>query len=398
MRVSELANELGKTSKEVLDIIKQKDSSASLFAASSVSKDQEIMVRNAVSQKKEGAPKAEAEKAEPAKKKLTAVFRPQNAKQQIKRPVPKEQPKPQQAAPKAEETKPVQAAEAKTQVQETSAPAVENRPAQTERGDFQNRSQNGYQGRDNRGERPQGGYQNRDGRTGGYQGRDNRGDRPQGGYQNRDGRTGGYQGRDNRGERPQGGYQNRDGRTGGYQGRDNRGDRPQGGFQNRGDRPQGGFQNRGDRPQGGFQNRGDRPQGGFQNRGDRPQGGFQNRGDRPQGGFQNRDRNQGGFGSVSEKIRTEIIQTEMAAETAAVLLAAEITVHLLLTARSRQSQAAPARQTRTLIRMTVLTRETEKKTERRKHQRQERELSSCHSLRKKRLRLRMLRPLPFQSA
>ena len=28
MRVSELANELGKTSKEVLDIIKQKDSSA----------------------------------------------------------------------------------------------------------------------------------------------------------------------------------------------------------------------------------------------------------------------------------------------------------------------------------------------------------------------------------
>ena len=243
MRVSELANELGKTSKEVLDIIKQKDSSASLFAASSVSKDQETMVRNAVSQKKEGAPKAEAEKAEPAKKKLTAVFRPQNAKQQIKRPVPKEQPKPQQAAPKTEETKPVQAAEAKTQVQETSAPAVENRPAQTERGDFQNRSQNGYQGRDNRGERPQGGYQNRDGRTGGYQGRDNRGERPQGGYQNRDGRTGGYQGRDNRGERPQGGYQNRDGRTGGYQGRDNRGDRPQGGFQNR-DRNQGGFGSR----------------------------------------------------------------------------------------------------------------------------------------------------------
>ena len=72
MRVSELANELGKTSKEVLDIIKQKDSSAALFAASSVSKDQENMVRNAVSQKKEG-------KTEPAKKKLTAVFRPQNA-------------------------------------------------------------------------------------------------------------------------------------------------------------------------------------------------------------------------------------------------------------------------------------------------------------------------------
>ena len=247
MRVSELANELGKTSKEVLDIIKQKDSSAALFAASSVSKDQENMVRNAVSQKKEG-------KTEPAKKKLTAVFRPQNAQQQIKRPVPKQQPKPQQAPAKVEETKPVQAAEVKPQVQEASAPAAESRPAQAEKGDFQGRSQNGYQGRDNRGERPQGGYQNRDGRNGSYQGRDN-----------------------NRGERPQGGYQNRDGRNGGYQGRDN----------NRGDRPQGGFQNRGDRPQGG----------GYQNRGDRPQGGYQNRDGRPQGGFQNRDRNQGGFGS-----------------------------------------------------------------------------------------------------
>ena len=225
MRVSELANELGKTSKEVLDIIKQKDSSAALFAASSVSKDQENMVRNAVSQKKEG-------KTEPARKKLTAVFRPQNAQQQIKRPVPKQQPKPQQAPAKAEETKPVQAAEVKPQVQEASAPAAESRPAQAERGDFQGRSQNGYQGKDNRGERPQGGYQNRDGRNGSYQGRDNnRGERPQGGYQNRDGRNGGYQGRDNnRGDRPQGGYQNRDGR-------------PQGGFQNR-DRNQGGFGSR----------------------------------------------------------------------------------------------------------------------------------------------------------
>ena len=260
MRVSELANELGKTSKEVLDIIKQKDSSAALFAASSVSKDQENMVRNAVSQKKEG-------KTEPAKKKLTAVFRPQNAQQQIKRPVPKQQPKPQQAPAKAEETKPVQAAEVKPQVQEASAPAAESRPAQAERGDFQGRSQNGYQGRDNRGERPQGGYQNRDGRNGSYQGRDNnRGERPQGGYQNRDGRNGGYQGRDNnRGDRPQGGYQNRDGRNGGYQGRDNRGERPQGGYQNRDGRPQGGYQNRDGRPQGGFQNR-DRNQGGFGSR------------------------------------------------------------------------------------------------------------------------------------
>ncbi len=292
MRVSELANELGKTSKEVLDIIKQKDSSASLFAASSVSKDQETMVRNAVGQKKEGAPKAEEGKKEPAKKKLTAVFRPQNAQQQIKRPVPKQQPKAQQAAPKAEEARPVQASEVKPQIQETAAPA-ENRAAQAERGNFQGRSQNGYQ-RDNRAERPQGGYQNRDGRNGGYQRDNNRAERPQGGYQNRDGRTGGYQRDNNRAERPQGGYQNRDGRTGGYQ---NREGRPQGGYQNRGDRPQGGYQNREGRPQSGsYQNRGDRPQGGYQNRDGRPQnGGYQNRTDRPQGGVQNR--NQGSFGS-----------------------------------------------------------------------------------------------------
>ena len=131
MRVSELANELGKTSKEILEIIKQKDKAAVLYAASNVSKEQENIVRSSLSPKKEAvkapapkpeAPKAEAPrqeaskaeaprtgegapKAEPAKKKLTAVFRPQNAKQQIKRPVP---PKPQQPV-RAQETAPVQA-------------------------------------------------------------------------------------------------------------------------------------------------------------------------------------------------------------------------------------------------------------------------------------------------
>ena len=140
MRVSELANELGKTSKEILEIIKQKDNAAALYAASNVTRDQENIVRNSLSPKKAAAPKAEAPKkeapkadaprteapkteaskteaprteapkqevskaaeaagrTEPAKKKLTAVFRPQNAQQQIKRPVPpKPQPKPQQA-------------------------------------------------------------------------------------------------------------------------------------------------------------------------------------------------------------------------------------------------------------------------------------------------------------
>ena len=100
----------------------------------------------------------------------------------------------------------------------------------------------------------------------------------------------------------------------------------------------------------------------------------------------------------SGAFKDEIVPVEVKKKKETVIVDTETTVHLLLIPRSRPSQAAPVRQTRTLIRMTVLTRETEKKTERRKHQRQERELSSCHSLRKKRLRLRMLRPLPFQSA
>ncbi|MFR3069468.1 MAG: hypothetical protein ACLTNH_06110, partial [Enterocloster sp.] len=91
MKVSELANELGKSSKEILDVIKQKDNhGGELYASSSVSKAQEDIVRNSFNPKKE-APKAdtsktETSKGEPAKKKLTAVFRPQNAQQQIKRP------------------------------------------------------------------------------------------------------------------------------------------------------------------------------------------------------------------------------------------------------------------------------------------------------------------------
>ena len=43
MRVSELANELGKTSKEILEIIKQKDNAAALYAASNVTRDQETI-------------------------------------------------------------------------------------------------------------------------------------------------------------------------------------------------------------------------------------------------------------------------------------------------------------------------------------------------------------------
>ena len=325
MRVSELANELGKTSKEILEIIKTKDKAAVLYAASNVTKDQENIVRSFANPKRDAkpaapehrseapkteapraeaprteaprteapkteAPKAEAvrsqdgaSKGEPAKKKLTAVFRPQNAQQQIKRPVP---PKPQTAnqghtapapaaAPAASAASAVPAEAAKPQVQAQSADTVSEKAAAPQpsaapqagahtgtQGTAQDsrdtaRSQGGYQGsRDNN--RGQGGYQgNRDnnrgqggyqGSQGGYQGnRDN--NRGQGGYQgNRDNNRsqGGYQGnRDN--NRGQGGYQ---GGQGGYQGnRDN--NRPQGGGY-QGNRPQGGY---GARPQGGYQGR-----------------------------------------------------------------------------------------------------------------------------------------------
>ena len=314
MRVSELANELGKTSKEILEIIKTKDKSAVLYAASNVTKDQENIVRSFANPKRDAkpaapehrteapkteasrteaprteAPKTEAPKAEaarnqdggsrgePAKKKLTAVFRPQNAQQQIKRPVP---PKPQggkqghtapapAAAPQAVHPAPqaALAESAKPQVQAQSADTVSERtaapqPTQAPQAGVQAgapgtaqdsrdtaRSQGGYQGsRDNnrpqgggyQGSRSQGGYQ---GGQGGYQGsRDN--NRPQGG---------GYQG-----SRSQGSYQ---GGQGGYQGsRDS--NRPGGGYQGNRDgaRPQGGY---GNRSQGGY---GARTQGGYQGR------------------------------------------------------------------------------------------------------------------------------------
>ena len=287
MRVSELAKELGKSSKEVLDVL-QKQGYGEKTHSSNVSDEQTQAIKKAL------AAPAKAEhaqgSAEAPKKKIAAVYRPQNA-QTMKNPRPQAAPA-QAAAPAA----PAQA-----------APAAENNRENARPQGQQSQNQGSYQGsRDNR----QGGFQgNRDNRQGGYQGnRDNRGG--QGGYQgNRDNRNGqgGYQGnRDNRSG--QGGYQgNRDNRNGqgGYQGnRDNR--NGQGGFQgNRDNRNgQGGFQgNRDNRGgQGGYQgNRDNRnSQGGYQgNRDNRNgQGGFQgNRDNRNgQGGFQGNRDNRGGQG------------------------------------------------------------------------------------------------------
>ena len=221
MKVSELANELGKTSKEVLDIVKQKDQSASLFAASSLSGDQEAMVRAAVSQKKE------APKAEPAKKKLTAVFRPQNAQQQIKRPVPKQAPKKEAPVSAASEAKAPAAARPEAQPEERTG-TRENRSRDT-RGEMRSQNRDGRTGagrgegrvRDTRDGR-QGGFGgnregSRDGRSSGFGNREGNRDGRSGGFGNRegnrDGRNGGFGGnRDGR----QGGFGNRDGRSGGF--------------------------------------------------------------------------------------------------------------------------------------------------------------------------------------
>ena len=292
MRVSELANELGKTSKEILEIIKQKDNAAALYAASNVTRDQENIVRNSLSPKKAAAPKAEAPKkeapkadaprteapkteaskteaprteapkqevskaaeaagrTEPAKKKLTAVFRPQNAQQQIKRPVPpKPQPKPQQAqAPKAEAPAAAPAPRQETVRPQVQAQAVEAAPVKetpasqtadkANTPDSREAARPQHTSQESQGSR-EGGYQGN--REGGYQG-----NRSQGGYQGN--REGGYQG-----NRPQGGYQGN--REGGYQG-----SRPQGGGY-QGNRPQGGGY-QGNRPQGGGY-QGNRPQGGY---------------------------------------------------------------------------------------------------------------------------------------
>ena len=294
MRVNELANELGKTSKQILELIKQADPSASMYAVSKVTADQEAAVRRAVSPKREAAPapkaadvkpaasapkaaeaasapadKAAGAQGQPAKKKLTAVFRPQNAQQQIKRPVPKapanQQTAPAPARPQAPaepaarpESQPVQAQS--VPAPQAEAPAAVTRPAEAPETPV--RREGGYQG-------------DRDGnRQGGYQGNRD-GQRPQGGYQgNRDG------------QRPQGGYQgDRDGnRQGGYQG--NRDGHRQGGYQ--GNRPQGQGGYQGNRPQGQGGYQGNRPQGQGGYQGNRPQG---------QGGYQgNRPQGQGGYG------------------------------------------------------------------------------------------------------
>ena len=332
MRVYDLAKELGKdSSKEILDILEKHD--INLKSSSNISDDQASIVRKAMggagksSEGRQNTPasekpagddpaRTEAGAGEPHKKKIAAVFRPQNAQMKPQRPQgqgnrdgrpqgqgnrdgrpqgqgyqgnrdgrPQGQGyqgsrdgRPQNQGGSYEQrtagnttvsgqsVQPREAADNTVNTQQ--APQSQTAPVQP----TQTQPAQAPQTQAPAGQSPQAQPQQTDARSDqnssarlqgqGYQG--NRDGRPQGqGYQgNRDGRPQGqgYQG--NRDGRPQGqGYQgNRDGRPqgqGGYQG--NRDGRPQG---------QGGYQgNRDGRPQG---------QGGYQgnrdNRGGRPQG------------------------------------------------------------------------------------------------------------------------------
>ena len=278
MRVYDLAKELGKdTSKEILDILEKHN--INLKSSSNITDEQATIVKKEVGGSRGTAPAhsetANSDDSEAPKKKIAAVFRPQNAQM---KPQGQGTPRPAQNMGQRDDMPRKSEQTSEGAVREHSAGTREERP------------QGSYQG--NREDRPQGqgGYQgNRPQGQGGYQGNRPQG---QGGYQgNRPQGQGGYQG--NRPE-GQGGYQgNRPQGQGGYQG-----NRPQGQGRYQGNRPQGQGGYQGNRPegQGGYQ--GNRPegQGGYQ--GNRPegQGGYQ--GNRPpgQGGYQgNRPHGQGGY-------------------------------------------------------------------------------------------------------
>ncbi len=345
MRVNELSKELGKTNKEVLEIL-QKNQFDVKSHASSISDDQAAIVRRTLgaghaSQRavtpvtetsKPGTGKAETKRveeirkepvkaeikeaetkaasdrtegpAEPPKKRIAAVYRPQNSTQmRNNRPAGQsyggsrpQQPGRVQGAGNQAQERPVQAQSvpgtpkpAAAQPQ-TTAPAASQAAAPQSPAAAPAAQSSGYQG--NRDGQSSGYQGNRDGQSGGYQG--NRDGQRTGGYQgNRDGqRTGGYQG--NRDGQRTGGYQgNRDGqRTGGYQG--NRDGQRTGGYQGNRDGQTGGYQgNRDGQRTGGYQgNRDGQRTGGYQgNRDGQRTGGYQgNRDGQRTGGYQgNRD-------------------------------------------------------------------------------------------------------------
>ncbi len=310
MRVNELSKQIGKSNKEVLEIL-QKNHFDVKSHSSKVTEEQAEAVRcflagakrqttasktdtgkaetNRVEDiKKEPleAEKKEAEKTtEPPKKRIAAVYRPQNSVQRGSRPAGKANTG-NAAKTGAPASRPAVASAEQTAEPAKSAAPAENRDGQRSgyQGNRDGQRSGGYQG--NRDGQRSGGYQgNRDGQRSGYQG--NRDGQRSGGYQgNRDGqRSGGYQG--NRDGQRSGGYQgNRDGQRSGYQG--NRDGQRSGGYQgNRDGQRSGGYQgNRDGQRSGGYQgNRDGQRSGGYQgNRDGQRSGGYQGGRDGQRGG------------------------------------------------------------------------------------------------------------------
>ncbi|MEQ2563752.1 translation initiation factor IF-2 [Ventrimonas sp. CLA-AP-H27] len=281
MRVSELAKELGKSSKDVLDVL-QKNNQDVATHSSNVSDAQIGMVKKALGA---GASEPKADGAAP-KKKLAAVYRPQNSQQRPAQPKPAARPQAQSASAPAQQAAPQN---------KPAENAQQARPAQS----GENR-QGGFNG--NRDNNRQGGFSgNRDNnRQGGFSG--NRDNNRQGGFNgNRDNnRQGGFNG--NRDNNRQGGFNgNRDNNRQGGAGRDNNrqggfGGNREGGF-NRDNNRQGGGFNRDNRQGGGFNRdnrQGGNREGGFNRDNNRQGGGFGGNRDNRQGGGFNRDNRQGG--------------------------------------------------------------------------------------------------------
>ena len=208
MRVSELAKELGKSSKDVLDVL-QKNNQDVATHSSNVSDAQIGMVKKALGA---GASEPKADGAAP-KKKLAAVYRPQNSQQRPPQPKPAARPQAQSASAPAQQAAP-QNKPAENAQQARPVQSGENRQGGAGR---DNNRQGGFNG--NRDNNRQGGFNRDNNRQGGFGGnreggfnRDN--NRQGGGFGgNRDNRQGGGFNRDN--NRQGGGFSgNRQGGSG----------------------------------------------------------------------------------------------------------------------------------------------------------------------------------------
>ena len=216
MRVNDQAKETGKTSKEVLDVF-QKENQDVKSNSSNMTDAQAGMGKKA----SDGAGDKKAEGDSP-KKKLAAVYRPQNSQQR-----PTQRPQNQQRSQQSS------APAGQSSVREAAPPAA---PAQSQAAGRDGRGQGGFSGNRDGRSQGQGGFSgNRDNRgQGGFNGnRDNRDNRGQGGFGgNRDNRSqGGFSGnRDNRGQGGFGGNRDNRGGQGGFSGNRDGRSQGQGGF------------------------------------------------------------------------------------------------------------------------------------------------------------------------